>query len=130
MAYLSPSHELSKALEQQPQQLVTVLPLETPIISRASRFTISMSLSTRQQDHEYTYPRSSLFPCAFSLRFPPAGRNCIPSEEQPHFNNFMAEVEQGYGSGKGPGETNIYHNRRHAADVTQAVHYFLRVSST
>lgn len=41
----------------------------------------------------------------------------------------MVEVEQGYGSGKGPGEINIYHNRRHATDVTQAVHYFLKVSS-
>lgn len=42
----------------------------------------------------------------------------------------MVEVEQGYGSGKGRGEINIYHNRRHATDVTQAVHYFLKVSST
>lgn len=49
-------------------------------------------------------------------------------EEQPHFNNFMVKVEQGYGSGKGDGVTNVYHSRRHAADVTQAVHYFLKVS--
>ncbi|CAM9959431.1 unnamed protein product [Ectocarpus fasciculatus] len=48
-------------------------------------------------------------------------------EEQPHFNNFMVKVEQGYGSGKGDGVTNVYHSRRHAADVTQAVHYFLKV---
>lgn len=40
----------------------------------------------------------------------------------------MVEVEQGYGSGEGDGVTNLYHNRRHATDVTQAVHYFLRVS--
>ncbi|CAM9626484.1 unnamed protein product, partial [Laminaria digitata] len=46
-----------------------------------------------------------------------------------HFNNFMVEVEQGYGSGTGMGAMNIYHNRRHAADVTQAVHYFLRVNT-
>eukprot|EP00904_Undaria_pinnatifida_P007165 jgi/Undpi1/3579/HiC_scaffold_16.g06951.m1 len=44
-----------------------------------------------------------------------------------HFNNFMVEVEQGYGSGTGKEAMNIYHNRRHAADVTQAVHYFLLV---
>ncbi|CAM9374223.1 unnamed protein product [Ectocarpus sp. 12 AP-2014] len=46
---------------------------------------------------------------------------------KPHFNNFMVKVEQGYGSGKGAGVTNVYHSRRHAADVTQAVHYFLKV---
>ena len=49
-------------------------------------------------------------------------------KRQEHFNNFMVEVEQGYGSGTGTGAMNIYHNRRHAADVTQAVHYFLRVN--
>ncbi|CAN0081016.1 unnamed protein product, partial [Scytosiphon promiscuus] len=48
---------------------------------------------------------------------------CLP----PHFDHFMAEVEQGYGSGMGAGVTNVYHSRRHAADVTQAVHYFLTV---
>lgn len=50
-------------------------------------------------------------------------------DHQPHFHNFVVEVEQGYGSGKGAGVGNIYHNRQHAADVTQAVHYFLRVRS-
>eukprot|EP00903_Cladosiphon_okamuranus_P015616 g14420.t1 len=53
---------------------------------------------------------------------------CFPFSK-PRFTNFMVEVERGYGSGKGPGETNIYHNRRHATDVTQAVHYFLKVCS-
>ena len=49
--------------------------------------------------------------------------------QQEHFNNFMVEVEQGYGSGTGKEAMNIYHNRRHAADVTQAVHYFLLVNT-
>lgn len=44
-----------------------------------------------------------------------------------HFTAFIMQIEQGYGSGTGPGVANIYHNRRHAADVTQAVHYFMRV---
>lgn len=73
-------------------------------------------------------PISSIF-ALFPFTPPPPPGRIVPPEEQPHFTNFMVQVEQGYGSGKDPGETNIYHNRRHATDVTQAVHYFLKVSS-
>ncbi len=44
---------------------------------------------------------------------------------KPHFRNFVLQIEAGYGSGEGNGAKNVYHNRRHAADVTQAVHYFI-----
>ncbi|CAM9657873.1 unnamed protein product [Chrysoparadoxa australica] len=51
-----------------------------------------------------------------------------------HFTNYMLQIEAGYGSGFNSGEkgskkvvANVYHNRRHAADVTQAVHYFMNV---
>jgi hypothetical protein len=43
-----------------------------------------------------------------------------------HFTNYVIQIEAGYGSGNWKGANNIYHNRRHAADVTQAVHYFLQ----
>ncbi len=43
----------------------------------------------------------------------------------PHFRNFILQIEAGYGAGEGKGANNVYHNRRHAADVTQAVHYFI-----
>ncbi len=42
-----------------------------------------------------------------------------------HFRNYILQIEAGYGSGEGKGTNNAYHNRRHAADVTQAVHYFI-----
>ncbi len=42
-----------------------------------------------------------------------------------HFWKFLLQIEAGYGSGEGKGANNVYHNRRHAADVTQAVHYFI-----
>eukprot|EP00611_Tribonema_gayanum_P004700 TRINITY_DN138_c1_g4_i5.p1 TRINITY_DN138_c1_g4~~TRINITY_DN138_c1_g4_i5.p1 ORF type:complete len:373 (-),score=135.43 TRINITY_DN138_c1_g4_i5:343-1461(-) len=44
-----------------------------------------------------------------------------------HFTNYIVQIEAGYGSGLGKGSVNVYHNRRHAADVTQAVHYFMQV---
>ncbi len=43
----------------------------------------------------------------------------------PHFRNFILQIEAGYGAGEGKEANNVYHNRRHAADVTQAVHYFI-----
>ncbi|CAM9974154.1 unnamed protein product, partial [Phaeothamnion confervicola] len=43
-----------------------------------------------------------------------------------HFTNYIIQIEAGYGAGEGKGTVNTYHNRRHAADVTQAVHYFMK----
>ncbi|KAG5188741.1 hypothetical protein JKP88DRAFT_253358 [Tribonema minus] len=44
-----------------------------------------------------------------------------------HFTNYIVQIEAGYGSGLGKGSVSVYHNRRHMADVTQAVHYFMQV---
>ncbi len=42
-----------------------------------------------------------------------------------YFENYILQIEAGYGSGERKGVNNVYHNRRHAVDVTQAVHYFI-----
>lgn len=89
--------------------------------ARASSFTLCTSLSRAMIQLDPPPPSRRFLP-----PFPSAGRNT--PEEQPHFNNFVVEVEQGYGSGMGADDINSYHNRRHATDVTQAVHYFLKVS--
>lgn len=39
--------------------------------------------------------------------------------------DFIIQIEQGYSSGQEEGAVNKYHNRVHAADVLQTVHFFL-----
>jgi len=45
--------------------------------------------------------------------------------EQGRLLEFLLQIEQGYGSGQEEGAVNKYHNRVHAADVLQSVHFFL-----
>lgn len=116
-----------------PEYLVSRSSQRHPIIVVHPKKNTENGVGSQQFQNTATGPCETILrrpspPLYLLPEFLPLGRSNVVLGEQPHFTNFMVAVEQGYGSGTGPGEINIYHNRRHATDVTQAVHYFLKVS--